>query len=46
MLTVNPVTGDIYYGTTSAGQFYAITPEGELKDIETGETVTDPKPVQ
>lgn len=33
MLTVNPVTGDIYYGTTSAGQFYAITPEGELKWI-------------
>jgi len=31
MLTVNPVTGDIYYGTTSAGQFYAVTPEGELK---------------
>ncbi len=31
MLTVNPVTGDIYYGTTSAGQFYAVTQEGKLK---------------
>lgn len=31
MATVNPVTGDIYYGTQTAGQFYAVTPEGELK---------------
>ena len=31
MLTVNPVTGDIYYGTQTAGQFYAVTQEGELK---------------
>ena len=31
MLTVNPVTGDIYYGTTGAGQFYAVTAEGQLK---------------
>ncbi len=30
MLTVNPVTGDIYYGTTTAGQFYAVSDEGEL----------------
>lgn len=29
-LTVNPVTGDIYFGTTSAGQFYAVSPEGHL----------------
>lgn len=29
-LTVNPVTGDIYFGTTSAGQFYAVSPEGQL----------------
>mgnify|MGYP000412092951 FL=1 len=31
MLTVNPVTGDIYYGTTGAGQCYAVTAEGQLK---------------
>ena len=31
MLTVNPVTGDIYYGTQTAGQFYAVTQEGKLK---------------
>lgn len=31
MLTVNPITGDIYYGTTTAGQFYAVTSEGSLK---------------
>ncbi|MCM1504385.1 MAG: fibronectin type III domain-containing protein [Muribaculum sp.] len=30
MLTVNPITGDIYYGTTTAGQFYAVSNEGEL----------------
>ena len=31
MLTVNPVTGDIYYGTQTAGHFYAVTSEGALK---------------
>lgn len=31
MMTVNPKTGDIYYGTTSASQFYAVTSEGALK---------------
>ena len=31
MLTVNPVSGDIYYGTQSAGQFYCVTPNGQLK---------------
>lgn len=31
MATVNPETGDIYYGTTTAGQFYAVTSEGKLK---------------
>ena len=30
-LTVNPVTGDIYYGTTSSGQFYAVSADGQLK---------------
>ncbi len=30
-LTVNPVTGDIYFGTTAGGQFYAVTAEGKLK---------------
>ncbi len=29
--TVNPKTGDIYYGTTVAGQFFAVTSEGALK---------------
>lgn len=29
--TVNPVTGDIYYGTTVAGQFYCVGPDGKLK---------------
>ena len=29
--TVNPVTGDIYFGTTTAKQFYCVTPEGQLK---------------
>lgn len=29
--TVNPVTGDIYYGTQTAGQFYCVSPEGKLK---------------
>ena len=33
MLTVNPMTGDIYYGTQTDGYFYAVTPEGELKWI-------------
>ena len=31
MLTVNPVTGDIYYGTQTPGHFYAVTSEGSLK---------------
>ncbi len=35
-LTVNPVTGDIYYGTTTAGQFYAVTSSGSLKWQFTG----------
>ena len=30
-LTVNPVTGDIYFGTQTAGDFFAVTPEGTLK---------------
>lgn len=29
--TVNPVTGDIYFGTTTAKQFYCVTPEGKQK---------------
>lgn len=36
MHTVNPVTGDIYYGTQTAGQFFAVTPEGNLKWQFTG----------
>lgn len=31
MLTVNPVTGDIYFGTTKAGQFYCVNASGDLK---------------
>lgn len=31
MLTVNPVTGDIYFGTTKAGQFYCVNAKGDLK---------------
>lgn len=31
MMTVNPMTGDIYYGTTTEKQFYAVTSEGALK---------------
>ena len=31
MLTVNPVTGDIYFGTQSAGQFYCVNAKGDLK---------------
>lgn len=31
MLTVNPVNGDIYYGTTTAGQFYCVKDNGELR---------------
>lgn len=31
MLTVNPVNGDIYYGTTTAGQFYCVTEDGQLR---------------
>lgn len=34
--TVNPVTGDIYYGTTAAGQFYCVAPDGKLKWTYTG----------
>ncbi len=30
-LTVNPVTGDVYFGTTSASNFFAVTSAGELK---------------
>ena len=30
-ITVNPVTGDIYYGTQTPGHFYAVTSEGSLK---------------
>ena len=30
-LTVNPVTGDIYFGTTTAGQFYCVNASGSLK---------------
>ena len=30
-LTVNPVSGDIYYGTSTAGQFYCISADGELR---------------
>lgn len=30
-LTVNPVTGDIYFGTTTAGQFYSVNAKGDLK---------------
>ena len=29
--TVNPVTGDIYFGTTSANQFYCVDNTGKLK---------------
>lgn len=31
MLTVNPVTGDIYFGAQSAGQFYCVNAKGDLK---------------
>ena len=31
MLTVNPVTGDIYFGTEVAGQFYCVNAKGDLK---------------
>ena len=31
MLTVNPVTGDIYFGTQTAGQFYCVNASGSLK---------------
>lgn len=31
MLTVNPVTGDIYFGTEIAGQFYCVNASGSLK---------------
>ena len=35
-LTVNPVNGDIYFGTTTAGQFYCVTSEGKLRWTYTG----------
>lgn len=35
-LTVNPVTGDIYFGTTTAGQFYCVGPDGKQKWMFTG----------
>ncbi len=31
MLTVNPVSGDIYYGTTANGQVYCVSPLGSLR---------------
>lgn len=30
MVAVNPVSGDIYYGTSAGGQFYAVKPNGTL----------------
>ena len=30
-LTVNPVTGEIYFGTQTAGDFFALNPDGTLK---------------
>ena len=30
MVAVNPVSGDIYYGTSAGGQFYAAKPDGTL----------------
>lgn len=37
------VPAEISDDATVVSEQYAATPEGELKDIETGETVTDPK---
>lgn len=37
------VSAEISDDATVVSEQYAATPEGELKDIETGETVTDPK---
>ena len=37
------VSAEISDDATVVSERYAATPEGELKDIETGETVTDPK---
>lgn len=37
------VSSEIADDATVVSEQYAATPEGELKDIETGETVTDPK---
>lgn len=34
--TVNPVNGDIYFGTTTAGQFYCVGPDGNQKWMFTG----------
>lgn len=31
MLTVNPVNGDIYFGTTTAGQFYCVSSDGNQR---------------
>ena len=30
MVAVNPVSGDIYYGTSAGGQYYAVKPDGTL----------------
>ena len=30
MVAVNPVSGDIYYGTSAGGQFHAVKPDGTL----------------
>lgn len=30
MVAVNPVSGDIYYGTSAGGQFYAVKPDSTL----------------
>ena len=30
MVAVNPVSGDLYYGTSAGGQFYAVKPDGTL----------------
>ena len=35
-LTVNPVNGDIYFGTQTAGHFHCVSPDGQLKWEYTG----------
>ena len=35
-LTVNPVSGDIYFGTTTGGQFYCVDDSGSQKWMFTG----------